>query len=130
VKPVGEWTITIRRADGETSKLTLRAEPQTRRDEQNVVYTYTLVGNGKAVYRPGDTLTAELNVKRGERDAKLSWIGSRTSSFQFERFLREPRLHDATLPAADGVSADGLQVQVVEGTWPIVPTLLPSVRLK
>ena len=130
VKPAGDLVIAVKKPDGmEIKRVSFRADPESRREGQSMVFHFTPTGTSKMTYAPGDQITVELPVKKGERDWKLSWLGSRTLSFQFERLMREPRLHDAKTPATEGVLADGIGVQILEGTWPMVPALLPSAKL-
>jgi len=95
-----------------------------------VVYTFTAEGNPKLTYRPGDAFYAELAVRKGDRDLKLSWVSRRTNTFQFESLLLEPRLHAADQNVVDGLPAVGVQVKVTEGQFPVVPAMVPLVGVE
>jgi hypothetical protein len=130
VRPAGDLTLVYRRAEGgEPVRVALRPDGEPRRDKQSVVYTFA--GGGPAIsYRPGDTFFAELPVRKGDRDLKFTWASSRTMSFQFERLLREPRLHAPDQSNVEGVLADGVTVTVAEGKFPVVPPMVPIVRFE
>ena len=126
VRPAGEWKLYYRKAEGgDWTTISLKPEGE-QREKQTVVYVFA--GEGKVTYRPGDTFYAELAVKRGDRDMKFTWYGGRTRSFQFECLALPPRMHAPDQTYSEGPAAEGVSVAVVEGTLPIVPALLPTVR--
>jgi hypothetical protein len=51
-------------------------------------------------------------------------------SFQFERLLREPRLHAPDQSNIEGQLADGVTVAITEGRFPVVPAMVPAVRFE
>jgi hypothetical protein len=130
VRPTGELTLIHRSAEGgEPTRLALRQDGEPQRDKQSLVYTF--VGSGPAImYRPGDAFFAELAVRKADRDLKLTWAGSRTLSFQFERLAREPRLHAPEQRNVEGLLATGVTVTVAEGQFPVLPPMIPTVQFE
>jgi len=131
VRPIGDIILVLhRRLGDETIRLPLRLTGDPVRDKQTVVYTFAAEGSPKLTYRPGDTFFAELAVRKGDRDLKLTWASSRTVAFQFERLLLEPRFHSADQSVTEGLPAVGVQVRVTEGQFPIVPAMMPIVGVE
>jgi hypothetical protein len=131
VRPAGDLLLVHRKRDGdETTRVTLRLAGEPERDKQSLIYTFTATGNAAMTYRPGDTFFAELPMRKGTRDLKLTWASSRTLAFQFERLLREPRLHEPEQSNVDGLLAVGITVTVTDGQFPAVPPMVPIVRLE
>ena len=104
VRPNGDLTLVLR-AGADAVRVPLRPTGDPERERQTLVYTFASSGSRALTYRPGDSFFAELSVRKGDRDLKLTWAASRTMSFQFERLLREPRLH-----AADQSNLEGLRM--------------------
>jgi hypothetical protein len=126
VKPAGDFSLSVQRRDsGDIATLSLRQSGEPERDKQSLVYTFTAVGGAALTYRPGDSFTAELPVRKGNRDLKLTWVTSRTAAFQFEKLMREPRLHESEQTATDGQQAVGVTVGVTDGKFPTVPAMIP-----
>ena len=69
--------------------VSLRQTGEPERDRQTLVYTFAVTTSKSLTYQPGDLFFAELPVRKGDRDLKLTWAASRTMSYQFERLLRE-----------------------------------------
>ncbi len=131
VRPMGDLTLVLRKRQGdEAIRLSLRLTGDPVRDKQSVIYTFTADGNPKLTYCPGDTFFAELALRKGERDLKLTWASRRTNAFQFESLLLEPRLHAADQSVAEGLPAVGVQVKVTEGQFPVVPAMVPLVGVE
>ncbi|HEX3150944.1 MAG TPA: hypothetical protein VHR66_22890 [Gemmataceae bacterium] len=128
VRPAGELALVYRKADSaEPVRLTLRPDGEPVREKQNLIYTFT--GAGPAIaYRPGDTFYAELPVRKGDSNLKFTWGATRTTSFQFERLIREPRMHTPDQSNVDGILAEGVTTTVVDGKFPMVPAMVPLVR--
>jgi len=114
----------------EEVRVLLRPAADAERDRQTLIYTFTAAGRSSIAYRPGDRFFAELTVRKGDRDLKLTWAGSRTMSYQFERLLREPRLHAADQSNVEGLLAEGVAVTVTDGKFPGVPPMVPIVRFE
>jgi hypothetical protein len=49
-------------------------------------------------------------------------------SFQFERLVREPRMHTPEQSNVEGSPADGVVTTVTDGKFPTVPPMVPLVR--
>ena len=131
VRPTGDFTLVLRKRQGdEAVRLGLRLTGDPVRDKQTVVYTFTAEGSPKLTYRPGDTFFAELSVRKGDRDLKLTWASSRTNAFQFEKLLLEPRLHAADQSVTEGLPAVGVQAKLPEGQFPVVPAMVPLVGVE
>jgi hypothetical protein len=128
VRPSGDLTLYHRQKDEQPTAVTLRQKGDPVRDKQSMIYSFTATGNSLMTYRPGDTFYAELAVRKGTRDLKLTWAGSRTLTYQFERLLREPRLHEPEQNHVDGLLAVGVTVTVSEGQFPTVPPMVPVVK--
>jgi hypothetical protein len=96
-------------------------------DRRVTVYTFELSKGNRIVYLPGDELWAVLPLSN---NMQLTWQRNRSTTYQFERLLRAPRLHKADENAAKGELVEEVRVTVSppEG-WPRVPDLLPVVRL-
>jgi hypothetical protein len=129
VRPNGDLVLVIREG-AEEVRITLRSTGDAERDRQSLVYTFTAQARSAVTYRPGDRFVAELPVRKGDRDLKFTWAASRTMSFQFERLLREPRLHSADQSNVEGLLAEGVTATVTEGKFPTVPPMVPIVRLE
>jgi hypothetical protein len=102
-------------------------EPKRDADRRVTVYTFQLSKGDRIVYLPGDDLWATLPLRD---NMQLTWARNRSTTYQFERLFRAPRLHKADEDAAKGDLVDDVRVLVSppEG-WPRVPDLLPVVRL-
>jgi hypothetical protein len=128
VRPSGDLVLLHRKRDSnEPVRISYKLTGDPEREKQSVVYTFLASGNAKLTYRPGETFFAELPVRKGTQDLKLTWAGSRTLAFQFERLLREPRLHTPDQSSIDGLLAVGVVARVAEGTFPSVPAMVPVV---
>jgi hypothetical protein len=112
----------------ETVRRTLRQVGEPERDKQSLVYTFAATDNMAMAYRPGDSFFAELPVRKGSRELKLTWMNPRTAAFQFESLTREPRLHDLEQSAQEGLLAVGVKVSVTEGKFPTVPAMVPAIK--
>lgn len=94
---------------------------------------YNLVPKGKVdvlIYRPGDSLWAEVPVeKKDGKERKLVWNTCRSTVYQFERLAKLP-----TLSTRPNEEQEGIKLLVRPGEkgagLPVVPDLLPVVRLK
>jgi hypothetical protein len=102
-------------------------EPKRDADRRVTVYTFQLSKGDRIVYLPGDDLWATLPLRE---NMQLTWQRNRSTTYQFERLLREPRLHKADEDARKGELVEDVRVAFspAEG-WPRVPDLLPVVRL-
>ncbi|HJZ90467.1 MAG TPA: hypothetical protein VKE40_06310, partial [Gemmataceae bacterium] len=130
VRPAGDLVLVYRKAEGgEALRVTLRPDGDPQRDKQTMVYQFIAAGDARFTYRPGDAFSAELPVRKGDRDLRLTWAEPRAQSFQFEALVREPRLHAADQSSREGVTAEGVTTEVTDGKFPVVPPLVPAVRL-
>jgi len=127
VRPAGDLILVHQKAEGgDPVRIALRPAVEPQRDKQNVHYAFA--GGSPAAYKPGDTFYAELTVKKGDVSLKFTWASSRTLSFQFERLVREPRMHFPEQSNVEGSPADGVVTVVTEGKFPLVPPMVPLVR--
>jgi hypothetical protein len=130
VRPVGKLSI-FHQAKGEAQPtLTYRLLGEGRREARRRATIYTLVPEDGTtlIYRPGDTLWAEMSLN-GE--AQLSWSGCRSLVYQYERLLRVPRLLRPGSDPAAAPLAKGVNLAVTpERGIPPVPDLLPVVKLE
>jgi len=129
VRPNGDLVLDHRKNGVAPVRVSLRQVGEPERDRQTLIYTFTAAASQTLNYVPGDGFFAELPVRKGDQDLKLTWAASRTLSYQFERLLREPRLHAANQSNVDGPLAEGVIVTVSEGKFPIVPAMVPIVSL-
>jgi hypothetical protein len=108
-------------------------EDEGRRNSQErvTVYTFVCESGSSLVYRPGDTLYANLPVRRdSDADWLLTWARSRSSLYQFERLVRPPRLHRKTEENTRGNLTEDVTITVdPESGLPRVPDLMPVVNL-
>jgi hypothetical protein len=127
VRPAGDLVLIYRKADAtDATRIAFRPDGEPQREKQSLIYSFA--GSGPAIsYRPGDLFYAELPVRKGERDLKFTWGATRTTSFLFERLLREPRMHSADQSNIDGPLAEGV-ITTIEGKFPVVPPMVPTVR--
>ena len=66
-----------------------------------------------------------MPVRSGNQDFKIVWDSSRTKTYQFDRFAREPRLVKSTGTEA----ATGVKLTPKAGsTLPKLPALFPEVK--
>ncbi len=117
-----------------TAALVFKAlEDEGRRNPQErvTVYTFLRESGSSLVYRPGDTLYANLPVRRdGAADWLLTWARSRSSLYQFERLVRPSRLHQKAEENTRGELLKDVTVTVSpENGLPKVPDLMPVVIL-
>lgn len=134
LRPAGALTVFHGAGGSAPAALVFKvAEEEGRRNPQERVTVYTFLresGSG-LVYRPGDTLYANLPVRRdGDADWMLTWARSRSSLYQFERLVRPPRLHRRAEENTRGELLENVTVTVTpEGGLPKVPDLMPVVIL-
>jgi hypothetical protein len=126
VRPGGNLVLIHQKPGGEPTRITLKPKGDPERDQQTMIYTFA--GGTAFTYRLGDIFYAELLAKKGDRDLKFTWASSRTLSFQFERLVREPRMHTPDQSNVEGLVAEGVTTTVSEGKFPTVPALVPVVR--
>jgi hypothetical protein len=128
VRPAGDLILYHRkRDDNEYTRVVLTQAGDPERDKQTLIYTFVASGNSAITYRPGDSFFADLPVRKGSRNLKLTWASSRTLAYQFERLMREPRLHEPEQNNVDGLLAVGVSVMATEGQFPRVPSMVPIV---
>src|SRR5262249_27358725 len=112
------------------------ANDEGERDAQKRITTYTFSKKGgvRLLYRPGESLWAEVPVKKeGEAgDWLLTWARNRSQVYQFERLARPPRLHRKGEKNTEGLLLDDVFLTVKEpgGGVPKIPALIPVVNLK
>jgi hypothetical protein len=105
-----------------------------QRDAQRGVtrYLYRAVKQASIVYHPGDVLWAELplrDVDKRDQDWRFTWVRGRSELYQFERLARPPRLHLKDKPATEGKIVEDVTVTITQGSLPLVPDLMPVVKL-
>jgi hypothetical protein len=133
-KPAGALTIYLRAGDN-VSSLVFEILPSKQRDAQRQVTTYNLHLKDKEtlIYRPGDSLWAELPVRdssKPEEEWQFLWATSRSLVYQFERLRRSPRLLRKGQETSEGKIEDGVVLTVTQGSLgPAVPDLVPVVHL-
>ncbi len=126
--PDGTFAVTVTPAQGTPRVTAFGPAAVSERTPRGVLYRFPLErGTAPLVYRPGETLTADLSVKAGAATYKLQWAAGGTATYQFDRLTREPELE----PTAGGVAFPATGVKL---TWTpakeavTVPELLPSLR--
>jgi hypothetical protein len=104
------------------------------RDAKRGVTQYQLQAAKQAaiVYQPGDLLWAEMrlrDVDKRDEEWTLTWARCRSELYQFERLTRPPRLRPKDQPTSEGKIAEDVTVTVTQGSLPLVPDLVPVVKL-
>jgi hypothetical protein len=104
------------------------------RDARRGVTQYLLQATKQApiVYHPGDLLWAEMrlrDVDKRDEEWTLTWARCRSELYQFERLTRPPRLRPKDQPTSEGKIVEDVSVTVTQGTLPLVPDLVPVVKL-
>jgi hypothetical protein len=131
VRPAGDLRIVYRPEKAtELAFISLHPEGDPQRDRQSLVYTFAAVKDAPIKYLPKELLFAELTVRKGDRDLKLTWYNPRTVCFQFENLAVTPRLHALDQSNAAGLLADGVSIAIVDGKLPAVPAMVPTVVLE
>ena len=99
---------------------------------QSIRYAFKPTGAAGLIYRPGDTLWANLAVKSGDNpDWMLTWTAGRSQVYQFERLTQPPRLHQKDQSNLEGKVEERIFLQVAPDSGiPKVPDLLPIVPAK
>jgi GTPase SAR1 family protein len=93
------------------------------------VYTFSLKeGEPRFTFKPGDTAWATLKVRDGTKQMQLTWAKGHSIMYQFERFTRDPRLHEIDKASSTGSFAERVQLGVTKGFLPQIPALLPVVQ--
>jgi hypothetical protein len=135
LRPAGPLTVYHGAASGQPQPVLVfrAADDEGRRDAQRrvTVYTFQRESGGPLVYRPGDTLYADLPVKRSGAtgDWLLTWARARSAVYQFERLVKPPRLHARGQDNTSGELLEDLTLVVFpERGVPRVPDLLPVVK--
>jgi hypothetical protein len=95
-------------------------------------YLYRALKQATIVYHPSDVLWAELplrDVDKSDQDWRFTWVRGRSELYQFERLSRPPRLHLKDQPATEGKIVEDVTVTITQGSLPLVPDLMPVVKL-
>jgi hypothetical protein len=136
MRPAGPLTL-YHQAAGEdpVSVAFTPLDEEGRRDPQKRVTTYPFIREGGAAvfYRPGDSLWAELPVRKDGEAGEwlLTWARGRSEVYQFERLVRPPRLHRKGEKNTAGDLLEDVSLAVTpEGGIAPVPDLMPVVNLK
>lgn len=126
--PDGKFAVTIMPAQGAARVTRFGPAAVVERTPRGILYRFSVErGTAPLVYRPGETLTAELPVKAGTAAYKLKWTLGGTATYQFDRLTREPELE----PVGGGVPIPATGVRLI---WTpakeavTVPELLPEVK--
>lgn len=129
VRPASDFVISQRKTPtSEPQQIKLKLVGEPKREQQSLLYTFAVDGSANLTVIPGDIVTAELLVKKSETEFKLSWITTRTQTYQFDVLQSPPRLHDAKSPPTQGIPAIGVTLTITDGTTHPVPALLPLVK--
>jgi hypothetical protein len=133
IRPAGKMTV-HQRSGETTSELSFEATGDESHDPRrgSTRYRFRPTGDAARVYRPGDSLWADLPCRKGDdRDWMLTWARNRSQVYQFERLIRPPRLHRRDQENTQGESEEGIALEVSpEDGVPRVPDLMPAVPLK
>lgn len=101
------------------------------RDPRRRVTVYDLArqGGGKLTYRPGDTLSATLPVRREgvAGDWFLTWDHGRSKVYQLDRLMSPPRLRPRGDEAAAGETVGDVRL-LPPASYPRLPDLMPVVE--
>src|SRR5262249_29557918 len=129
VRPNGDLVLEQRKEGLPPIRVLLRQSGEPERDRQTLVYTFSTTARQTLTYRPGDRFFAELPARKRDENLKLTGAHSLKISFQFERLLREPRVHAADQKNIDGQLPEGVVTTVTDGKFPPVPPMVPIVPL-
>jgi len=122
VAPSGALVITITPKGGATTTLRFKQSGAGIREGSATSYRFVPEESGKAVYRPGDDLRAEVSVRAGAQEFKLEWEMGGPKTYQFVRLEREPRL----VKPAGAEAATGVKLTPMAGSrLPKLPALFP-----
>jgi hypothetical protein len=125
VAPAGPISITVVHSGTPTTR-TFKQTGNGVREGAGTNFRFTVEGDGKLTYRPGDELRAELPVKVGTQDYKLMWEATESQTFQFDKLTHEPRL---VKPGGGSEPGAGVRLKPLPGTTlPRLPSLFPDVK--
>jgi hypothetical protein len=132
VRPAGRLVIHQQRAtEANITDLTFELLDDGRHDATRPVtrFTFKPTAGTTLLYRPGDTLWADVPVKSDDQaDWMLTWTSGRSQVYQFERLAQPPRLHRKDQPNLEGKMEEDIALHVSpEGGLPTVPDLMPRV---
>jgi hypothetical protein len=134
LRPDGDLTIYHRPAAAkEYAALAFKVNSDKQRDPDRGVTIYTLLpkGDSRIIYKPGDGLFMKIPVlDTANREKMLTWSGGRSLVFQFERLSREPRLHRRDEDNLKGDLEKDIHLIVAQGSIPLLPDLVPVVKLR
>lgn len=134
VRPAGNFTVSHGAGGALATAFTFEPAEDGRRDPRRRVteYAFRPAADASFVYRPGDTLSAELPLRDVDnQEWQFTWTSSRSQVFAFERLSRPPRLHRKDQESALGKVVEEVTLTVMpERGLPVVPDLLPAVAAK
>jgi hypothetical protein len=114
---------------GDKPALVLQPIGEGERDPQRRVWTYSyrLRESQSLTYHPGDALWATLPLRD---DWMLTWVRSRSLTYQFERLTQPPQLHQKKEAAAKGTLEEAVRLMIVPADGvPRLPDPMPVVRV-
>jgi hypothetical protein len=133
LRPDGDLII-YHKPTGEKQYATIAFTPDKGDAERGVtIYSLRPKGGSTILYKPGEELFVKLPVlDSANREKMLTWTISRSLVFQFERIIREPRLHRRNEDNLKGDLETDIHLAVPpgQGSIPTLPDLVPVVKLK
>jgi hypothetical protein len=131
VRPQGNLLVHHFAGGEKTPPLSFEPTGEERHDARRRVtrYSFRHSGESSLIYKPGDTLWADLPVqKSGSPGWMLTWARNRSQLYQVERLVRPPRLHPKDKENTQGEIPEGISLEITpEGGVPKVPDLMPVV---
>lgn len=137
VTPAGKLAIYHGSAGDVKTTLNFKQQGEPLPDPEDKLTRYVFVPESgetltyRLLYRPGNTLWADLPLKAQDKQEQVfTWSLCRSQMYQFERLVRPPRLHRRNQEATDGDLIPDAALSVPAGIVPRVPDLMPVVKLK
>jgi hypothetical protein len=134
-RPVGSLVIYHRSGDNPTATYRFAQTGEPQHDAVRGITRFSFAPDSRVqlAYKPADGVWAELALTKDANgvERSLSWSGSRSLTYQFQRLLSHPRLLRKGQKDTEGVIASDVTLSVTpEGGIPRVPDLMPVVILK
>jgi GTPase SAR1 family protein len=127
LRPDGDFKLLIQ-TNGQILDKSLKLQGSGKREGTNAtVYEFRPTGDKPLTFTlaPGDVISPQLTLRERMKPWQLSWVRCRTNTYQMERLLREPRLHEPDKLSSTGEVARGVTLKV-DGVFEQVPELIPG----
>ena len=124
LSPAGPLTVTVTPIGGPPVVRSFGWQGGKDTSSRRTAHRFTPDGEARVIVRPGDGLTAEVPVRSGSAEFKLSWAAGGSNTFAFDRLTRPPVLVPVAPP---GPPQDAGKTELVlpAGAVPAWPAVLP-----